>query len=251
MTMASVTSRYLRTWQSGDLRVKADAAAAHLSDCTLCPRKCHIDRTQGQRGFCRTGTRAVVASFDPHFGEEEPLVGDHGSGTIFISHCNLLCNFCQNNDISHQGWGRKVSDGELADMMLALQSSGCHNINFVTPSHVVPQILAALIIAAEQGLNIPLVYNSGGYDSLETLQILDGVIDIYMPDFKFWDSKIAEQTCQAPDYPQFAREALTEMHRQVGDLVLNKTSFDSSQYSTHVVNFFYIFHSFILDLICQ
>lgn len=145
-------------------------------------------------------------------------MGSNGSGTIFFSHCNLKCNFCQNYDISHQGLGREISDDQLADVMLSLEASGCHNINFVTPSHVVPQILSALSLAADQGLSIPLVYNSSGYDSVETLQLLEGAIDIYMPDFKFWDSKIADQTCQAQDYPQVAREALSEMHRQVGDL---------------------------------
>lgn len=193
-----------------------------LADCTLCPRQCGVDRTIGETGYCQTGSKTVVAGFDAHFGEEAPLVGEHGSGTIFFTHCNLLCNFCQNYDISHQGVGRSVSDHGLADIMLSLQSSGCHNINFVTPSHVVPQILSALSTAAGKGLNIPLVYNSSGYDALETLQILDGVIDIYMPDFKFWDSEIADQTCQAPDYPDIAKTTLIEMHRQVGDLSMDE-----------------------------
>jgi putative pyruvate formate lyase activating enzyme len=162
-----------------------------------------------------------VSSFQAHFGEEAPLVGSHGSGTIFFTHCNLLCNFCQNFDISHEGMGQEVTDLQLADMMLALQHAGCHNINFVTPSHVVPHILSALAAACGQGLNIPLVYNSGGYDCVETLQLLDQIIDIYMPDFKFWDPSIAKLTCQAPDYPQIAQAALREMHRQVGDLVIS------------------------------
>jgi putative pyruvate formate lyase activating enzyme len=157
----------------------------------------------------------------PHFGEESPISGNHGSGTIFFTHCNLLCNFCQNFDISHEGKGQAVSSRELADMMLSLQGIGCHNINFVTPTHVVPQILRALILAVEEGLRIPLVYNSGGFDSLSTLEKLDGIIDIYMPDFKFWDSEISEQTCRAPDYPETARKAVSEMFRQVGDLVIN------------------------------
>lgn len=193
-----------------------------LTDCHLCPRQCAVDRTSGETGYCQTGSKAVVAGFDAHFGEEAPLVGERGSGTIFFTHCNLLCNFCQNYDISHQGVGQSVSDHRLADMMLSLQSSGCHNINFVTPSHVVPQILSALSIAAEKGLKIPLVYNSSGYDALETLQILDGVIDIYMPDYKFWDSEVADQTCQAPDYPDIAKTAVIEMHRQVGDLSMDE-----------------------------
>jgi putative pyruvate formate lyase activating enzyme len=157
----------------------------------------------------------------PHFGEETPISGVHGSGTIFFTHCNLLCNFCQNFDISHEGKGKPVSARELADMMLSLQTLGCHNINFVTPSHVVPQILSALELAVEGGLNIPLVYNSGGYDHVSTLEYIDGIFDIYMPDFKFWDKAPAEETCDAPDYPEIARAAVSEMHRQVGDLVIN------------------------------
>lgn len=217
-----VIPRYLETNRTGKLKSKAAEASARLCECTLCPRQCRVDRTREQLGHCRTGRRAEVASYNAHFGEESPLVGRHGSGTIFFSHCNLLCNFCQNYDISHQGFGHEISDEQLADIMISLQSSGCHNINFVTPSHVVPQILSALVLAADQGLSIPLVYNSSGYDSVETLRLLDGVIDIYMPDFKFWDGQIADQTCQAPDYPQAARDALTEMHRQVGDLTLDR-----------------------------
>lgn len=220
--MASNLPRYCRLHQLGELRAKAEEAVKRLSNCTMCPRQCGVDRTTGQTGYCQTAREAVVAGYDAHFGEETPLVGKNGSGTIFFSHCNLLCNFCQNYDISHQGIGRPVSDDDLADIMLSVQSSGCHNINFVTPSHVVPQILSALTIAAGKGLNIPLVYNSSGYDALETLQMLDGVIDIYMPDFKFWDSRIADQTCQAPDYPDIAKTALIEMHRQVGDLAMDE-----------------------------
>jgi putative pyruvate formate lyase activating enzyme len=162
-----------------------------------------------------------VSSFNAHFGEEAPLVGANGSGTIFFTFCNLLCLFCQNFEISHEGIGEEVSDEQLAGIMLALQRQGCHNINFVTPSHVVPQILAALELAVPAGLNVPLVYNSGGYDSNETLRLLDGVIDIYMPDFKFWDPQVAQKACQASDYPEVARQALLEMHRQVGDLELD------------------------------
>jgi putative pyruvate formate lyase activating enzyme len=157
----------------------------------------------------------------PHFGEESPISGIRGSGTIFFTYCNLLCNFCQNFDISHEGKGQAVSPRELADMMLSLQGIGCHNINFVTPSHVVPQILQALLLAVEEGLRIPLVYNSGAYDSLSTLEHLDGIVDIYMPDFKFWEPGISEKTCQAPDYPETARKAVSEMFRQVGDLLIN------------------------------
>lgn len=213
---------YLQSHRNSRLRSQAEKARAALEECCLCPRQCHVNRTAGETGYCGTGELAVVASYDAHFGEEEPLVGRHGSGTIFFSHCNLLCNFCQNYDISHGGVGQAVSDDQLAWMMLQLQSDGCHNINLVTPSHVVPQIIQSVALAAAKGLRIPLVYNTSGYDRVETLGLLDGVIDIYMPDFKFWDPSVAQLTCEAPDYPQHARAALKEMHRQVGDLVLDE-----------------------------
>jgi putative pyruvate formate lyase activating enzyme len=164
----------------------------------------------------------VVSSYAPHFGEEDPLVGSQGSGTIFFTHCNLYCIFCQNYEISHGGEGEEVSIEDLAAMMLNLQQRGCHNINLVTPSHQVYQILAALPAAIAGGLNVPLVYNTGGYDALETLRLLDGVVDIYMPDFKFWDPQVAKDFCQAEDYPEIARQAVKEMHRQVGDLVTDE-----------------------------
>ncbi|MBE0653098.1 MAG: radical SAM protein [Bacteroidales bacterium] len=163
----------------------------------------------------------MVSSYHPHFGEEGCLVGRNGSGTIFFTNCNLLCSFCQNYSISHQGNGEEVTDEELAAMMLHLQKQGCHNINFVTPSHVIPQIVSAVAIACEQGLNIPMVYNSGGYDSVESIQMLEGIIDIYMPDLKFSDPVIARETCNAPDYFDVAKKAIREMHRQVGDLKMN------------------------------
>ena len=192
-----------------------------LDGCSLCPRECNVDRLSGDSGICKTQDRALVSSYNPHFGEEAPLVGRKGSGTIFFTHCNLMCNFCQNYDISHEGHGQTVIDEQLAQIMLHLQNIGCHNINFVTPSHVVAQILSALEVAVENGLSIPLVYNTGGYDKVETLQLLDGVFDIYMPDFKFWDSDTAEKTCNAKDYPEIAQKAFLEMHRQVGDLVID------------------------------
>jgi putative pyruvate formate lyase activating enzyme len=216
--MAHRKPAYLETLQDGRLEEKIAAAREKMSNCDLCPRRCGVDRLTGEIGVCRTGARAWVSSFAPHFGEEAPLVGRGGSGTIFFTHCNLLCLFCQNFDISHEGIGEPVSDEALAGMMLELQRVGCHNINLVTPSHVVPQILAAIGLAAAGGLCLPVVYNSGGYDRVETLHLLEGVVDIYMPDFKFWDSKIAEEACDAPDYPEVARRALVEMHRQVGDL---------------------------------
>ncbi|MGD9007287.1 MAG: radical SAM protein [Desulfobacteraceae bacterium] len=178
--------------------------------------------------MCKTGRLAVVSSFNAHFGEEDPLVGEHGSGTIFFAHCNLLCNFCQNYEISHLGEGSEITNEQLAYFMLELQRAGCHNINLVTPTHVTAQILGALCIAADNGLQIPVVYNSGGYDSVETLKLLEGAVDIYMPDFKFWDPQVADQTCSAPDYPEIAQAALLEMHRQVGDLTIGADGLASS-----------------------
>ena len=209
---------YIKTHQSRWLKEKIEKAHAVLNDCRLCPRDCKVNRLAAETGICRTGEKASVSSFNPHFGEETPLVGTKGSGTIFFTHCNLLCSFCQNYDISHEGYGEEVSDTQLAEIMLSLQNTGCHNINFVTPTHVVPQILSALEKAIDMGLSVPLVYNSGGYDKPSTLKLLDGVFDIYMPDFKFWNPDVAQKTCQAADYPQTARRALIEMHRQVGDL---------------------------------
>ncbi len=212
---------YHQLIESGELKKRAEMARRLLSPCRLCPRACEVDRLSGEVGFCRTADRAIVASFGPHFGEEEPLVGQGGSGTIFFSWCNLGCVFCQNWEISHLGEGEPVEAEELAEMMLTLEARGCHNINFVTPSHVVPMILEALLIAAQRGLSVPLVYNTGGYDSLEILKLLEGIFDIYMPDFKYWDEKIALKYSLAPGYPQVARKAIKEMHRQVGDLILD------------------------------
>ena len=220
--MPTFTPAYIKTFKKGLLTEKIKAARKILSFCKLCPRKCGVDRLSGQTGVCNTGEIALVSSYNPHFGEEAPLVGTGGSGTIFFTHCNLLCLFCQNYDISHEGFGEEVTSEQLAKIMLHLQDVGCHNINFVTPSHVVPQILSAILLAVKEGLNIPLVYNTGGYDSVETLKLLDDVFDIYMPDFKFWSSGISEAACQAKDYPEIARNALTEMHRQVGDLTCNE-----------------------------
>jgi putative pyruvate formate lyase activating enzyme len=219
--MANFEPVYLETFHNGLLAKKIEKADEILKSCTFCPRKCKVNRLAGETGVCKTSRRAVVSSFNPHFGEEDPLVGTHGSGTIFFTHCNLLCIFCQNYDISHMGHGEKVSNEQLAEIMLQLQNAGCHNINFVTPSHVVPQILSAVEIAAKKGLSVPLVYNTGGYDRVDTLKLLEGVMDIYMPDFKFWDPEIAKSACNAKDYPETARKALIEMHRQVGDLIID------------------------------
>jgi len=219
--MPAFTPKYVGTFKKGLLKEKVEKAYHQLKSCVLCPRKCGVDRLSDETGTCKTGKLAWVSSYNPHFGEEDPLVGTHGSGTIFFTHCNLLCLFCQNFDISHQGVGQPVSDDELAEMMLNLQNQGCHNINFVSPSHVVPQILCAVEIAVAQGLSIPLVFNTGGYDRMSTLKLLEGVFDIYMPDFKFWDPQVAEDACRAGDYPEIARKALLEMHRQVGDLEID------------------------------
>jgi len=214
---------YLATLRTGRFAPKIRRAFRWLKKCGLCPRKCGVNRLRNETGVCRTGRRARVSAAQAHFGEEAPLVGSGGSGTIFLAHCNLLCIFCQNYEISHQGQGHDLGPGRLADCMLALQNQGCVNINLVTPSHVVPQILAAVFIAARRGLHLPLVYNSSAYDSIETLKLLEGVVDIYMPDFKFWDPVPAAQLCQAPDYPAVARRAIAEMHRQVGDMVINSS----------------------------
>jgi len=219
--MSGFEPAYIETARQGRLKEKRAASYRILKACRLCPRECGVDRAAGQTGICKTGRDAWISSYNAHFGEEAPLTGQNGSGTIFFTHCNLLCIFCQNFDISHEGQGREVTPEQLARVMMHLQDSGCHNINFVTPSHVVPQILASLQIAVGHGLRLPLVYNSSGYDSLNTLKLLDGVIDIYMPDFKFWDAEISERTCAAADYPEVARQALKEMHRQVGDLALD------------------------------
>ncbi len=205
--------------RTGELARRAAAALEGLAACRVCPRACGVNRLRDQTGVCRIGRRARVASFFPHFGEEDCLRGWRGSGTIFFGGCNLRCVFCQNHDISHVPAGRPLSAEQLAAVMLELQAAGCHNLNWVTPSHVVPQLLEALALAADRGLRLPIVYNSSGYDAPETLRWLDGVVDIYLPDFKFWDPAVARRLAHAPDYPAVARAALRAMHRQVGDLV--------------------------------
>lgn len=194
-----------------------------LNPCTLCPRKCKVnrlDRKSKKFGFCRIKDRAVVSSYHPHFREERCLVGKNGSGTIFFSSCNLACIYCQNFEISQLREGREVSEASLTGMMLELQKRACHNINFVSPSIYIPQILKALKIAFDNGLNIPIVYNTGGYDRVESLKLLDGVIDIYMPDIKYSDSKLAQKYSQVPNYWEVVQRAVKEMHKQVGDLVI-------------------------------
>ena len=215
-------SSYLKTHKDGILQERIETALSILENCHLCPRHCEVNRLEDEVGVCKTGRQAVVSSYSPHFGEEDPLVGRRGSGTIFMTHCNLGCVFCQNYEISHLSQGVPVDATRLTEMMLSLQRRGCHNINFVTPTHMVPQILEALPEAIEEGLQVPLVYNCGGYEEVDTLQLLDGIFDIYMPDFKFWDSETAARFCSAPDYREKACAAVKEMHRQVGDLTLDK-----------------------------
>lgn len=204
------------------LEERAREAVSRLACCEICPRHCRVNRLGGEKGFCRIGRHAKVYSYAPHFGEEPPLVGRHGSGTIFFSGCNLACVFCQNYDISQMDCGQEADARGLARMMLCLQDLGCHNINFVTPSHVVPQILEALVPAKEEGLNVPLVYNSGGYDRAETIRLLDGIFDIYMPDAKYGRDETALKYSKAPGYTHYMKTAIKEMHRQVGDLLINE-----------------------------
>ncbi len=219
--MSGVEPAYRRLLREGGFPERVRQAQAALADCTLCAQECHMDRTQ-QWGFCRTGTQARVSSAFPHLGEEDPLRGWHGSGTIFLAGCNLRCQFCQNYAISQQDDGQPVSAATLAEMMLRLQTLGCHNINFVSPSHVIAPIIAAVHLAAQAGLNIPLVYNTGGYDSLEGLALLDGIIDIYLPDMKYADPALARRYSRVRDYPARNQAAVREMHRQVGDLQLDQ-----------------------------
>lgn len=212
---------YRTLYQTGEFRDRVERAKAILASCQLCPRQCKVNRLADEVGKCHTGRQAVVSSYGPHFGEEAPLVGQRGSGTIFFTHCNLRCLFCQNYTISQLGQGEVVGSEQLAAMMVSLEAKGCHNINLVSPTHVVSQILAALELAIGMGLSIPLVYNSGGYDSVETLRLLDGIIDIYMPDMKYSDEKIAKELSGINDYPEANRLAVKEMHRQVGDLEID------------------------------
>ncbi len=217
------TPAYVTLLENGVLEGRVADAWRHMEDCDLCARYCYVNRRQTVKGaVCRTGEEAVVHSYGPHHGEEDPLRGTNGSGTIFFSWCNLRCVYCQNWDISQRGIGEEATPADIARMMLSLQAQGCHNINFVTPSHVVAQIIAAVHIAAEQGLKLPLVYNTGGYDSPEALALLNGIIDIYMPDMKYGDSVVARRYSKVRDYVEINRSAVKTMHRQVGDLVLDE-----------------------------
>ena len=213
---------YLALFESGELQRRVERALRILQSCTACPRDCRVNRLADKFAVCKTGRYAVVSNYFAHFGEEDCLRGWKGSGTIFFSGCNLRCVFCQNFDISWQVRGAPAPPGRLARMMLELQAEGCHNVNFVTPEHVVPQIVEALPLAIEGGLRLPIVYNTGAYDSMESLELLDGIVDIYMPDFKYWDPEMARKYSKAPDYPAVARRTIKEMFRQVGDLVMDE-----------------------------
>jgi len=193
-----------------------------LENCEICPRKCHINRLKGEKGVCQLGAKPVVSAFHPHFGEESVLVGEFGSGTIFFTSCNLACVYCQNYEISQLRIGKEISFERLAKMMIKLQALGCHNINLVSPTSHVPTIVKSLVIAKDMGLKLPLVYNTNAYDSVEVLKLLDGIIDIYMPDTKYSDNSLALKYSDAPNYFEIMKKAIKEMHRQVGDLVLDK-----------------------------
>lgn len=212
---------YVGLLQSSELQARVTLAYDHLEACDLCGWHCNLNRRAGRLGVCHTGDKARVSSYGAHMGEEKPLRGWYGSGTIFFTRCNLRCQFCQNYDISQTDHGEVVEASDLAALMLELQAQGCHNINLVSPSHVVAQILAALLIAAQAGLRLPLVYNTGGYDSPEALALLDGVIDIYMPDMKYASAQVARYYSKIPHYPEINQAAVREMHRQVGDLQID------------------------------
>ena len=209
---------YLNLLEGGSLKARAREATEILRKCSLCPRKCGVDRTRGEIGKCCATATVMVSSYNDHHGEEPPISGSRGSGTIFLTNCDLKCVYCQNYPISQLGHGNEVSESELARMMLSLQERGCHNINFVTPTHYMPQILSALAAAAEQGLRLPVVYNTSGYELVEILKLLDGIVDVYMPDMRYADDEMGLKYSNAPGYATRNREAVREMHRQVGDL---------------------------------
>lgn len=214
---------YLRAEQSGVLAGRVRQLWSIYRSCRLCPRQCGVNRLKGETGVCRSTSRAKVFSAHAHFGEERPLVGRGGSGTIFFSNCSLLCQYCQNWEINHRGDGSYVSDDQIGRLMLDLQNAGCHNINVVTPTHIVPNIINGLRAAIARGLRVPIVYNCGGYESLEVIKLLDGIVDIYLPDFKYNDTKMAEKySSGAAGYPEAAAAAIEEMHRQVGELVVDE-----------------------------
>jgi len=215
---------YLRLERSGELARRAQELYAIFRSCRLCPRQCGVNRLRGEKGVCSSTSRAKVYSMHPHFGEEKPLVGRRGSGTIFFSNCNLLCCFCQNWEINHRGDGSYTSDEAIGRLMIDLQELGCHNINLVTPTHCVPNIVQGLRSAIRRGLRIPLVYNCGGYEPVEVIRLLDGIVDIYLPDYKYTDGAMSEKySSGARDYPEVAAAAIAEMHRQLGELVTDES----------------------------
>ncbi len=213
---------YLALLESGELLQRVEVLNKMLEDCVLCPHQCKVNRIKGEIGYCKTLRNVVISAAEPHFGEEEELVGHNGSGTIFFSHCNLRCAFCQNYEISYCGEGKEVTVQKLSELMLSLQKRGCHNINLVSPSHIVPQVIEAIYMAARNGLVIPIVYNSGGYDLTDTLKLMEGIIDIYMPDIKFSSDELARRYIGVKEYSKIARAAVKEMYRQVGNLKVDK-----------------------------
>ena len=218
--MAFIPS-YIDLFEKGELQKRIQLLMEILQECRLCPRQCRVNRLNGEIGYCGAGSELMVSSAFPHFGEEPPLVGQHGSGTIFLTHCNLRCIFCQNYDISHLGRGTRMTLSDMTQTMVKLQKMGCHNINFVTPTHYAPQIVASLSEAIEMGLRLPIVYNCSGYESIEVIQLLEGVVDIYMPDAKYMDERYSNRFSNASNYPEVLKVVLKEMHRQVGDLMIN------------------------------
>ncbi len=211
---------YMALVDSGEIDDRIEKLYAKLEHCDICPRKCGVNRLRGESGYCKADTNLVVSSAQPHFWEEVYLVGLGGSGTVFLSNCNLRCVYCQNYDVSHEGSGMSITPEQLVDSMLYLQRVGCHNINLVTPTHYTPQLVKSIAIAARKGLRLPVVYNCSGYESLDTLKLLDGIIDIYMPDIKYGDAESAKLYSDAPDYVEVSKNAVREMHAQVGDLVI-------------------------------
>ncbi len=212
---------YLQSYKEGKLKKTAQQLSDRLKSCDLCPRKCGVNRLEGEEGFCKTALKAKIYSFMAHHGEEPPVSGVNGSGTIFFSGCNMRCVYCQNHCFSQGGEGREIARQELAEIMLKLQDASCHNINLVTPTHVLPQILKALEIAVGEGLKIPLVYNTGGYEASETIKMLEGIVDIYLPDMRYADNQAALKYSAAPEYPSYNRQAVKEMHRQAGNAQIN------------------------------
>ena len=213
---------YLKLYKSGELDKRIARLYRILESCELCPRRGGANRLEGKKGYCRSGVELTISSYGPHFGEEPEITGTNGSGTIFLTNCNLLCIFCQNYEISHLGYGEDVSIDKAAEIMLSLQSRGCHNINLVTPTHYTPQLVKTISVAAGRGLKLPIFWNCSGYENVETIKLLDGIVDIYKPDIKFSESEPAKRYSNAPDYFERCKEAVREMHRQVGDLKVNE-----------------------------